>query len=117
MLDHDKLGRRLDRRMKKMDISLDDVIKKIGISSKSTLSRSKRGDTHLDADHFIALATWLGEPMESFLKSKDKYIVHYPNADTMTKIRATLSADPTLSLEAKEGLEDIISIAYENILR
>jgi transcriptional regulator with XRE-family HTH domain len=89
----------------------DEITKKVGPVSSSTLSRVEQGKVP-DLDTFMRLCKWLEVPTER-LMVKDRHDSKALSIDNSEVIKAHLRADRTLEPGTAEALANMIQLVYD----
>jgi transcriptional regulator with XRE-family HTH domain len=84
--------------------------------SPATLSRVQRGHAP-DADGLVALARWLGVPIERLLRNPPGEAGSHEQRSTVDEIEVHLRADPNLSPEVAKSLAQLVRSVYQHFAR
>lgn len=109
-----ELGQYIKRKREREKLSLRAVAKQTQVSA-STLSRIENGTGVPDTPTLARLARWLNIPFERVVTgsgSKDPPIIYYPQESVPDIVAAHLRADPNLTPELAQALEDLFRVAY-----
>jgi len=109
-----ELGQYIKRKREREKLSLRAVAKYTQVSA-STLSRIENGTGVPDTPTLARLARWLNIPFERVVTgggSKESPIVYYPQESIPDIVAAHLRADPNLTPELAQALEDLFRVAY-----
>jgi transcriptional regulator with XRE-family HTH domain len=83
-----------------------------GISA-STLTRMSQG-RRPDVDGLASLLSWSGLDADDFIRDETE---EHEEPETLARISTYLRADPRLSNESAHAIEQIISVAYDQMAR
>lgn len=109
-----ELGQYIKRKRERERLSLRAVAKQTQVSA-STLSRIENGTGVPDTPTLARLARWLSIPFERVVTGgglKESPIVYYPQESVPDIVAAHLRADPNLTPELAQALEDLFRVAY-----
>lgn len=109
-----ELGQYIKRKREREKLSLRAVAKQTQVSA-STLSRVENGAGVPDTPTLARLARWLNIPFERVVSgggSKEAPIIYYPQESIPDIVAAHLRADPNLTPELAQALEDLFRVAY-----
>ncbi len=110
-----ELGQYIKRRRERENLSLRAVAKQTQVSA-STLSRIENGTGVPDTPTLARLARWLNIPFERVVtgsSSRESAITYYPQESVPDIVAAHLRADPNLTPELAQALEDLFRVAYK----
>jgi transcriptional regulator with XRE-family HTH domain len=98
----------LDSQRKALDMTWKDVADEAGVSA-STLTRMAQGKRP-DVDGLAALLSWSGLKAETFIRHSG--VEGGKKPQPLAQITAILRADPNLSKESAEAIDQILKAAY-----
>lgn len=81
--------------------------------SASTLTRMGQGK-HPDADSLTMLSAWAGLNPADYVTDEE---FRYKEAESLPKMMALLRADPTLTPDSIEALQELLQVAYKRFAK
>ncbi len=81
--------------------------------SASTLTRMGQGK-HPDADSLTMLSAWAGLNPADYVTDEE---FRHKEAESLPKMMALLRADPTLTLDSIEALQELLQVAYKRFTK
>lgn len=110
------LAKKIKDRIQSRSINQKVASNEIGISS-SMLSRVVTNEWTPDYTSILKICEWLNIHIDVITNQpkRDKIIVD--NKDTMGSITKLIKKDPTLTQQAKEGLIELMDVAYRRFIQ
>ena len=111
------LGRAIKAKRKRLNLRLDAVAEKTGISS-STISRIENG-YGCDSETMTVLAGWLDVPIDRLFESEEnptEAVIYFPTEPLPDIIEAHLLKDKTLTKQHAAALAEMFRAAYNQFV-